>query len=141
MKKSFFSLAATMILFGAACQNSQQNHENAATSKQGDSTIVKNESALAERIVGKWVQPIPGQEPSKQGIQLNTDGSASSINMHTLIYEKWKLKGDTLLLSSRTEGVKSTGSYTDTTLIKNLTDSTLALTTKGASEMKYTREK
>ncbi|MBB5639098.1 hypothetical protein HDE68_005036 [Pedobacter cryoconitis] len=141
MKKSFFSLAAIMILFGTACQNNQQNHENNANPKQGDSTTVKNGSALAERIIGKWVQPIPGQEPSKQGIQLNSDGSASSINIHTLIYEKWKLKGDTLLLSNHTEGVKTTGSYVDTTLIKDLTDSTLVLTMKGASDTKYTREK
>jgi hypothetical protein len=133
MKKSIFSSVAIMVLFGAACQNNQKNHENTST--------VKNGSAIAERIIGKWVQPIPGQETSKQGVQLNSDGSASSINMHTLIYEKWQLKGDTLLLSNHTEGVKTTGSYVDTALVKSLTDSALVLTIKGALDMKYTREK
>lgn len=141
MKKSIFSSVAIMVLFGAACQNNQQNHENTSTPKQGDSTTVKNGSAIAEKIIGKWVQPIPGQETSKQGVQLNSDGSASSINMHTLIYDKWQLKGDTLLLSNHTEGVKTTGSYVDTALVKSLTDSALVLTIKGALDMKYTREK
>lgn len=142
MKGHFFSLAAITILFGTACQNSQQHHENTVTQIEGDSTKGKNEPTMAESLIGKWVQPIPGQEGEKQGVQLNADGSASSINIHTLIYEKWQLKGDTLLLSYHTEGVRTTGSDVDTSLVKNLTDSTLALIgEKNGNEMNYTREK
>ncbi|TWF34980.1 lipocalin-like protein [Chitinophaga polysaccharea] len=141
MKKHLFSLTAIMILFGTACQNNQQHQENTATQTQEDSTKTNKKPTMAESLIGKWIQPIPGQEAEKQGMQLNADGSASSINIHTLIYEKWQLKGDTLLLSYHTEGVKTTGSYVDTVLVKNLTDSTLALTIKGAADMNYTREK
>ncbi|MGY0036715.1 lipocalin family protein [Pedobacter sp. NJ-S-72] len=132
-------LAAATVLF-AACQNgqkhqtSQQESDKATAQKQPD-LVTK------EKLTGKWIQPIPGQEPAVQGIEMKADGSASSINMHTLLYKKWKLNGDTLVLSNYTTGVKLSGPGVDTALITTLTDSTLTLTYSNDTHSNYRREK
>ncbi len=58
-------------------------------------------------IIGSWVEPIPGNETNVQGFCLNKDGSANSINMHTLVYLKWEINKDQLILT-----VKSIGNHT-----------------------------
>lgn len=79
-------------------------------------------------IAGEWVEPIPGMEDQMQGISLNADGTASSINMATLQYETWKREGDNLILSGKSIGNGQTISFSDTLLIKNLTDEEMSLT-------------
>ncbi len=79
-------------------------------------------------IAGEWVEPIPGMEDQIQGISLNADGTASSINMATLQYETWKREGDNLILSGKSIGNGQTISFSDTLLIKNLTDEEMSLT-------------
>lgn len=132
-------IAITFASSLAACNNAQKQPENTAEKSPATSATVEK-PAPGSKLAGKWVQPIPGQEPEKQGIQLNPDGTASSINMHTLIYDKWELKGDTLIMWNHTTGVKVEGHSIDTTVIKQLTDSTLILTSMGM-EQRYTREK
>ena len=46
-------------------------------------------------IEGSWVESVPGISNLKQGFTLEANGSASSINMATLKYEKWKKEGYT----------------------------------------------
>jgi hypothetical protein len=54
-----------------------------------------NESAKKEDtpskspFVGSWVQPNPINDKEVQGFALEENGSASSINMATLVYKKW----------------------------------------------------
>ncbi|AQW92909.1 MULTISPECIES: lipocalin family protein [Elizabethkingia] len=94
-----------------------------------------------EKLFDKWYQPIPGQEPELQGIELKQNGTASSINTHTLKYDKWKLSKDTLFLWSHSEGVKERTEIIDVFLIKKLTNSELILSPlKGDSdsEQRYT---
>lgn len=79
-------------------------------------------------IAGEWVEPIPGMDDQIQGISLNADGTASSINMATLQYETWKREGDNLILSGKSIGNGQTISFSDTLLIKNLTDEEMSLT-------------
>ncbi|WP_212004699.1 lipocalin family protein [Chitinophaga sp. HK235] len=132
-------LAAAVMLF-AACQNGQKDQTN--QQEQGKATAPEQPALVnKEKLAGKWTQPIPGQEPAVQGIEIKADGSASSINMHTLIYEKWQLNGDTLLLWNHTTGVKESGAGVDTAVITTLTDSTLTLTSSNGSHSNYTREK
>lgn len=57
-------------------------------------------------FVGSWVEPIPGNESEVQGFSLNEDGTACSINMHTLLYQKWVMKQDKLIFT-----VKSIGNH------------------------------
>jgi hypothetical protein len=96
----------------------------------------------ADKLIGKWIQPVPGVDKEMQGFYLKKDGTARSINMYTLVYEKWTLQHDTLLLWNHSEGVADTTTIIDTALIKELTDSTLVLFPVNAAEgyrEKYTR--
>lgn len=89
---------------------------------------------IQSEIIGKWIQPIPGQKDQQQGFELKTDNSAKAINIHTLKYDKWKLSKDTLFLSGHTVGVAELSSFTDTLLVTNLSDSKLILLYKGDVE-------
>lgn len=86
-------------------------------------------SYTPEGLTGKWLRPVPGRDKEMQGFDLRKDGSAHSINMYTLVYEKWALSKDTLLLWNHTEGVheKDSAATVDTTIIKDLTDTTLVI--------------
>ncbi|MRG46581.1 hypothetical protein GFS24_15770 [Chitinophaga sp. SYP-B3965] len=76
-------------------------------------------------IFGKWTQPVQGIDSIFQGFQLKKNGTASSINMETLKYDKWKLLKDTLLLWSHSEGVANRTATIDTLLIRTLNDTVL----------------
>lgn len=78
-------------------------------------------------IFGRWTQPVQGIDSIFQGFYLKKNGTASSINMETLKYEKWKLLKDTLLLWSHSEGVAVKSATIDTLLIKTLNDSVMVV--------------
>ncbi|MCW3462535.1 lipocalin family protein [Chitinophaga nivalis] len=88
----------------------------------------------AARLIGKWIQPVAGLEKEMQGFQLRKNGTARSINMYTLIYEKWQVTHDTLLLWNHSEGVKDTSAMIDTIIIKELSDTSLVLFPVKAAE-------
>ena len=97
----------------------------------------------AAKLIGRWIQPVAGLDKETQGFQLRKNGTAKSINMYTLVYEKWKLTHDTLLLWNHSEGVKDTSTIVDTTIIKELSDTTLVLFPVKAAEgyvEKYRRQ-
>lgn len=91
-----------------------------------------------KQLLGSWVQPVPGQPGSQQGIRLEKDGKASSINMYTLVYEHWEKKGNRLILTGKSIGNGQTLSFTDTMQIGKLTATTLVLQ-KGEYSTEYTR--
>lgn len=78
-------------------------------------------------IEGSWVAPVPGISNLKQGFTLEANGSASSINMATLKYEKWKKEGNLLLLSGISIGNHQSISFTDTLTVEQLTQDSLIL--------------
>lgn len=121
----------------------------ACTSSKKENTKVNSESGdhirMAE-LVGKWIQPVPGQENKKQGIELHGNGVATSINMHTLLYEQWEVSHDTLFLWYHTEGVKQVSSDIDKLLIKKLDNKSLTISSlvgnsKSNIEQTYNKEK
>lgn len=65
------------------------------------SAINSDDTAL---FIGSWVEPIPGNPDAVQGFTLNEDGTACSINMHTLLYQKWGLKPGKLILTAKSIG-------------------------------------
>jgi hypothetical protein len=103
-----------------------------------DTSFIKADTVSYEpkRLIGKWLRPVPGRDKETQGFDLRKDGSAHSINMYTLVYEKWALSKDTLLLWNHTEGVhqKDSAATVDTTIIKDLTDTTLVIFPVKAAE-------
>lgn len=137
-------MIAVLMLILAACQPKQQTtnetdsvQENSQTFPEDpglqepdsiqeliDTTVVELDSTL---LPGKWIQPVPGIDSILQGIDLRKNGKAISINMHTLLYDKWELTHDTLILWSHADGVRNPGSAIDTMLVKTLNDSVLVL--------------
>lgn len=92
------------------------------------------------KIVGSWIQPIPGQAGKTQGIEFKTDGTASSINMQTLKYETWtwNKKGGKIILSGKSIGNGQTFSFADTFVVQKLNWDSLVLR-KGEINMRYAR--
>lgn len=90
-------------------------------------------------IEGKWVEPIPGMESQMQGVNLEEGGKASSINMATLLYEKWEKKDNLLILSGQSIGNHETISFTDTLTIEKLTENKLILK-KGSLTINYQKQ-
>ena len=78
-------------------------------------------------IEGKWVEPVPGIEGEVQGVSLEKDGKASSINMATLRYDNWEREGDNLILFGKSIGNGQTISFIDTLSIEKLTADELVL--------------
>ncbi|MBT2620605.1 lipocalin family protein [Chryseobacterium sp. ISL-6] len=121
-----------------ACNSPSKSQEETNSSKGSSSSFSK------DKLVGKWLQPIPGMEAEKQGFELHKDGSASSLNIHTLLYDKWEKSGDTLLLWYHTEGVKVLSNSVDTLLIKKLDDTNLIVSqgrSNGENDETYTKDK
>lgn len=113
-----------------------------------DSALIKADTGVTyrpEQLIGKWLHPVPGRDNEQQGFDLRKDSLARSINMYTLVYEKWGLAKDTLLLWNHMEGMEKEDSAAtvDTAIIRELTDSTLVLFPTNAAEgylEKYVKE-
>lgn len=104
------------------------------------SAIVLSACGCDDNISGRWVQPVPGIADMQQGINLESDGTAQSINMATLEYTGWTRDGDTLTMRGRSIGNHQTIDFTETWDIVELTCDTLVLRRDDYSTT-YTREK
>ena len=149
-------LLTAMLIAAVACGQQQRQAKpvidtvadvDSSLIKQADSTGIAplpdtafisadTVSYQPEQLIGKWLRPVPGVDKQMQGFDLRKDSNAHSINMYTLVYEKWALSKDTLLLWNHTEGVhqKDSAATVDTTIIKDLTDTTLVLFPVKAAE-------
>ena len=90
-------------------------------------------------LTGSWIQPIPGQTDKYQGISFLDNGIASTINMKTLQYKSWSVKGNKLILKGQSLGNRQTISFTDTLIIKKFVPDTLILK-KGSLDMVFFRK-
>ena len=77
--KNIIKLLFVMLLLVMACQ----------------STHIKNEDVL-----GSWID----LSEAKLNFTLLENGVARSDNMETLLYQKWELKGDSLILTMKSIG-------------------------------------
>lgn len=90
-------------------------------------------------LEGKWVAPIPGMEDQMQGVCLEKDGKASSINSATLQYKNWERKWDTLVLSGQSLGNGQTIDFVDSYQIEKLSADELVLK-NGDMTLNYTKQ-
>lgn len=90
-------------------------------------------------IVGEWVQEVPNMPNMTQGIKIEKNGTAESINMNTLKYEKWEKVDDKLILSGKSIGNGLTYDFSDTLTIVSLTSKELSLQ-KGQLTINYNRK-
>lgn len=100
-----------------------------------------NEKKSKVTIIGSWIMPIDGQPGKMQGIRLDEDGEASSINMATLVYKYWEQQGDELYLTVKSigNGVEIEG--IDTLKIEKLTTDSLVLNSNYGYILRYAKEK
>lgn len=89
-------------------------------------------------IEGMWLQPVPGQKGALQGMCLAENGEARSVNMHTLLYRSWSMRGDKLTLRGTSIGNKTASDFSATYTVVNLTPRTLALK-NGLEKLTYFR--
>lgn len=79
-------------------------------------------------IQGMWVEPNPIDPASVQGVKLNQDGTAESINMATLVFKNWNLVAPgTLILNVESMGNGQTIAAADTMTIDKLDADSLVL--------------
>lgn len=97
-----FLIAASVIVLLAACNKT----ENKPIQKNSDEAkeMVKSNQILKEQLTGEWVQPNPIDSKEVQGFNLLENGTAKSINMRTLLYERWWTNNDELFLVAKSIG-------------------------------------
>lgn len=89
-------------------------------------------------ITGTWLTPNPIDSLQSQGMTLRDDGSAVSVGMATLLYQHWKLSGDTLMLTYRSIGNRVSSVGTDSLRIVKL-DSDSLVVSNGIDLIRYER--
>lgn len=93
-----------------------------------------------EPFVGNWIEIMPSNPQIIQGVTLNSDGSAKSIGMATLQYEKWLLNSDsTLILFGKSIGNGQTINFADTMDVVKITPDSLSLGKFGQYRINYFR--
>lgn len=95
----------------------------------------------ADSVVGSWIMPIEGQQGKVQGVNLEEDGTASSINMATLVYKSWQQEGDNLYLAVKSIGNGIEIEGIDTLKIEKLTADSLILASNYGYILRYARQK
>jgi len=107
LKQRTVAIAWLILCIPPSCRQpaAQEAEPNGAASKKG--------GKYAELLVGSWVERNPIHEKEFQGMTLRDDGTAESINMATLLYKKWWIEQDSLVLVYQSIGNKVT--FVDTT--------------------------
>ena len=78
-------------------------------------------------MIGECLKPIGGQEDKTDGIKLNADGSAESVNSATLLYKSWESNGKSLTLAGTSIGNGVSSVFTAVYQIEELSENKLAL--------------
>lgn len=89
--------------------------------------------------VGTWVQPAQNPGDREEGFVLYKDGTASTVNMRTVVFNSWEQKDDLLIIKGRNTGVYK-NSFIDTLRIVKLTEDNIVLSQTGFDEITYTRK-
>lgn len=90
-------------------------------------------------LSGRWIEQLPEDAPYTQGFELKDDGRAESIGMHTLLYHRWSVSGDELILAGESLGNGLTLDFEDTLKIVSISGDTLRLK-RHQMEITYVRE-
>lgn len=86
--------------------------------------------------VGTWIEQTGGSE--ELGFTMYEDGSASSLNMGYVMFNKWERQGDLLILKGDYVGVAKR-EFSDTMKIEKLTKTELTLS-QGGYSVTYTKK-
>ena len=119
-RMNFFNCAWLCFVCFISCQS---NTRDESEMNQAIKTVWTD-----QQLVGAWIQPNPINNSEVQGFKLNSDGSASSVNMATLLYKNWLLEGDSLLVVVESVGNKVSSIDTIRYRISRCDQDTLVLT-------------
>lgn len=64
-------------------------------------------------FIGNWLEETETKKDYIQGFVLKPDGTAASIGMATLKYEKWTTNGSTLVMSGKSIGNRQVINFSD----------------------------
>ncbi len=115
--------------------------------KIGENEILKADSLTVTvhspyfYIAGTWLEPNPINAAETQGVTLEQGGTASSVGMATLLFEKWEFNGSELTLTSKSIGNKQTIEVIDTLVVEKLDADSLILSKAGDVVWRFAREK
>jgi hypothetical protein len=96
--------------------------------------MVESSHFSKEQLVGDWVQPNPINSKEVQGFSLLENGAAQSINMATLLYEKWWMDNDELFLVAKSIGNRQQSVDTLAYKIIKLDNSSLSIKYKNGND-------
>lgn len=90
------------------------------------------------QLIGNWIEIVPSAPELVQGMTLTADGSASSIGMATLKYQRWQSTSDSqLILWGESIGNGQTIDFSDTLKIIRVTTDSLFLESAGGYQSRY----
>lgn len=92
-------------------------------------------------IQGTWVEPNPINPKEMQGFTLNQDGTASSVNMATLLIKRWNMNNKTLTLQYESIGNRQTLAGTDTLNVVKINADSLVLAQNSNVVWRLARQK
>lgn len=142
--KTFSFLICTLFLsfLLASCNNPAEKKEEifSADSLANAMKPTEVKPETIDKIADIWLQMDTKGKIGQDGFNLHEDGTANSINMATLLYEKWQRIGnDSLVLTGKSMGNKQTLEFSDTFKIAILNDTMLELH-KNKLKLMYHRE-
>lgn len=139
---SFLTCALFLSFLLASCYNPAEKNEEifSADSLANEMKPAEIKPATADNIADIWLEMDTRGKVREDGFNLREDGTASSLNMATLLYEKWnRIGSDSLVLSGKSIGNKQTLEFSDTFQIAILNDTILELH-KNKLRLMYHRE-
>lgn len=92
MTKNILTISLITTLILASCQKTTKQET------KNDENILPSMVSETNLLIGSWVEPNPINANEVQGIKINEDGTAKSINMSTLVYKKWWKENDKIAL-------------------------------------------
>lgn len=92
MTKNILTISLITTLILASCQKTTKQET------KNDENILPSMVSETNLLIGSWVEPNPINANEVQGIKINENGTAKSINMSTLVYKKWWKENDKLAL-------------------------------------------
>lgn len=90
-------------------------------------------------LSGRWIDAGQLSAPFEQGFELNADGTAVSIGLHTVNYCSWQQEGDLLVLMAERMGNEEGPKFADTLHIVRLENDTMTVQ-RGSLQSTYVRQ-
>lgn len=97
------------------------------------------ENKTETSFFGYWLEETGADQKFVQGLILYPDGTASSIGMETLKYEKWTVQNNRLILSGKSIGNRQTIDFSEEWLVIEISPRTMKLKTSGNYRRHYQR--